>query len=103
MQISPEDYQRYSRALIQTLNGALISYGFAAPDATWLPVLSGALGLVSTFLWQVYSNRPQAKVNEVATLKQDDGRKLVQNMDVNDAKIAALAPANVSATPTAKL
>lgn len=103
MTISNEDYQRALRVLIQLVSGNLISYGIFAPDSTWLMIIAGAIMSAGSYMWTLYGNRAQAKINEVAVVKMDDGRKLVEGMKVNDAKVADLAPANVTATPTAKL
>lgn len=103
LNLSPEDFQRYLRIVIQWFSGALVSYGIARPDSTWLPILTGGLMFAGSAAWTVYGNRIQAKINEVAALKQADGRELVEHMKVNDVAVANAAPANVTATPTAKL
>lgn len=102
MQITTEDFQRYLRIVLHWLSGMLVTYASVKPDAAWLTLASGIALEVGTFMWTLYGNRIQAKVNEVANLKKPDGEKLVQGMRVTSASVADAAPANVTSTPGAQ-
>lgn len=101
MNISPEDFQRYLRIVLQWVAGALVSYGIVNKDATWLAPAIGFALTAGSFLWSLYGNRVQAKINEVAALKKPDGEKLVEGMKVTSVIVANAAPANVTAATTA--
>lgn len=104
MQITPEDFQRYLRIFLQWLAGALVSYGFIKPEATWVAPAIGMAITVGSFAWTLYGNRVQAKVNEVAGIKiqtPTGEKKLVETMKVNSVEVAIAAPDNVTPTPKA--
>lgn len=90
MQITTEDFQRYLRIVLQWAAGALVSYGLITPDATWLAPAIGMAMTAGSFLWTLYGNRVQAKINEVAKLDVVDAVK------VNSVSTAKAAPANVT-------
>lgn len=90
MQITTEDFQRYLRVFLQWLAGALVSYGMVSPTATWVQPAIGAAITVLTFVWTLYGNRVQAKINEVAKLD------VVDKVKVNDPLTAAAGPTNVT-------
>lgn len=92
MQITTEDFQRYLRIFLQWLSGALVSYGFISPGATWVAPAIGAIITIATFGWTLWGNRVQAKINEVAKLD------VVATVKVTDQATAAAAPANVTST-----
>ncbi len=102
MNISPEEFQRYLRVALQWIAGALVSYGAIKPDATWVAPAIGMAITVGSFLWTLYGNRIQAKVNEVANIKLESGRPLVDQMKVNSVAVAEAAPANVIPSVVAK-
>src|SRR4051794_11185699 len=93
VQITTEDFQRYLRIFLQWAAGALVSYGMVAPDATWLMPSVGLAVSVGSFLWTLYGNRVQAKINEVAKLD------VVSSVKVNSVAVATAAPDNVTPTP----
>lgn len=95
MQITTEDFQRYLRIVLQWAAGALVSYGLITPDATWLAPAIGMAMTAGSFLWTLYGNRVQAKINEVAKLDVVDAVK------VNSVSTAKAAPANVTPTMNA--
>jgi hypothetical protein len=92
MQITTEDFQRYLRIFLQWLASALVSYGFIKPEATWVTPAIGAVIAGGSFIWTMYGNRVQAKINEVAKLD------VVASVKVTDKETAEKAPANVTAT-----
>jgi hypothetical protein len=96
MQLTTEDFQRYLRIFLQWAAGALISYGFVKPDATWIAPAIGMAMTLGSFLWTLYGNRVQAKINEVAKLD------VVTSVKVSSKAVAAAAPVNVTPTPTAQ-
>lgn len=99
MQITPEDFQRYLRIVLQWASAALVSYGVATPGATWVPIVMGVASSMLTLAWTVYGNRIQAKINEVAAIPNPDGptgQKLVEHMKVTSISVANAAPANVT-------
>lgn len=71
MQITPEDFQRYLRIVLQWVAGAMVSYGFITPDATWVAPAIGMAITAGSFMWTLYGNRVQAKVNEIAAMGAD--------------------------------
>lgn len=95
MQLTTEDFQRYLRIFLQWLAGALVSYGFIKPDATWLAPTIGMAITAGSFIWTLYGNRVQAKINEVAKLD------VVEKVTVNSVAVATAAPANVTPTRSA--
>jgi hypothetical protein len=95
MQITPEDFRRYLRIVLQWVAGALVSYGLVTPDATWLTPAIGMAMTAGSFLWTLYGNRVQAKINEVANLG------VVDHIKVNSIAVAAAAPNNVTPSPVA--
>lgn len=101
MQITNEDFQRYLRIVMQWVSAALVSYGIATPNATWVPIAIGVASSMVTLAWTIYGNRIQAKINEVAKLEAPDGRPLVHDMKVNSVAVANAAPANVTPSPVA--
>jgi hypothetical protein len=90
MQITSEDFQRYLRTALQWLAGALVSYGMISPTATWVQPAIGAAITLGSFIWTIYGNRVQAKINEVAKLD------VVERVKVSDPATAAAGPVNVT-------
>lgn len=95
MQITSEDFQRYLRIVLQWAAGALVSYGMVTPEATWLAPAVGLGVSIGSFLWTLYGNRVQAKINEVAKLD------VVSSVKVTSVSVATAAPDNVTPTPKA--
>lgn len=104
MSFTTEDLLRYLRIALQWAAAALVTHGVGS-SGLWEPIIGVVIGIV-TFLWTMYGNRIQAKVNEVAGITITDNTTgktvpLVASMKVNDSTVAAAAPAAVTTAPNA--
>ena len=79
--MTSDDVQRLLRTALTTLAGALVTHGALSATATWVEPAIGILVFLGTLWWQLYGNRVQAKINEVA------------KMDINHPTVAAAVAA----------
>lgn len=84
--LTPEAVQKYIRIALQWISGAIVSYGLAKPDATWLPILVGSGTTVLTFAWTIYGGRVIARLRELSNIKNPDGSPIVIITDKETAK-----------------
>lgn len=101
MQITPEDFQRYLRIILQWVAGALVSYGFVNKDATWIAPAIGMAMTAGSFLWTLYGNRVQAKINEVAAMGNDPSSPVKGVLIEQNAAGRALSASAFNANPDA--
>ena len=90
-----EDVQRITRTAMTLIAGSLVTHGVISPTATWISPTIGALVFAVSFAWQLYGNRLNAKLGEIAKMNHTP-----EMAKVADAAVVAIAANNAVAATT---
>jgi hypothetical protein len=95
--MTSEDVQRIVRTGLTLLAGSLVTHGAISATATWVEPAIGVGVFVASFGWQLYGNRINAKLSEIAKM---DGNPA---MDKAATAAAAAVVSNVAIAAAPKV